>query len=100
MRTGRDMWLNALILNEFGADVRPEKSIVTPPDSRLMTICHAVLANPADNRTIDERSEEHTSELQSLTRISTAVFSLNKKSSTTQENTKINKQNKTAHLIT
>src|SRR3546814_3967281 len=48
------MWLNALILNEFGADFRPEKSIVTPRDSRLMTICHAILANPADNRTIDE----------------------------------------------
>src|SRR3546814_1699582 len=53
MRTGRDMWLNALILNEFGADVRPEKYIVTPRDSRLMTICHAILANPEDNRTID-----------------------------------------------
>src|SRR3546814_11067183 len=53
MRTGRDMWLNALILNEFGADVRPAKSIVTPRDSRLMTICHATLAHPADNRTID-----------------------------------------------
>src|SRR3546814_7406395 len=33
------------------------------------------------------RSEEHTSELQSLMRISYAVFCLNKKNNTTQENT-------------
>src|SRR3546814_4017569 len=33
-------------------------------------------------RTLDERSEEHTSELQSLMRISYAVFRLKKKTST------------------
>src|SRR3546814_4146384 len=36
--------------------------------------------------TADERSEEHTSELQSLMRISYAVFCLQKKKQQTQEN--------------
>src|SRR3546814_5562035 len=42
-------------------------------------------------RVIEERSEEHTSELQSLMRISYAVFCLKKKTTTT------NKQNYTTH---
>src|SRR3546814_3804955 len=42
---------------------------------------HELIPRPADQRAADRRcrSEEHTSELQSLMRISYAVFSLNKK---------------------
>ena len=54
MQTERDALLNALILNEFSADVRPEKHITIPRDSRLLNICQAILADPSDNRTIDE----------------------------------------------
>src|SRR3546814_8835131 len=39
----------------------------------------SVLARPADDRALGHRSEEHTSELQSLMRISYAVFCLTKK---------------------
>src|SRR3546814_2435641 len=40
---------------------------------------------PAQRREHDERSEEHTSELQSLMRISYAVFCLKKKKATQRE---------------
>src|SRR3546814_1781566 len=44
----------------------------------------AAMAGPATFSTIYTRSEEHTSELQSLMRISYAVFCLKKKTSPTQ----------------
>src|SRR3546814_9800507 len=44
-----------------------------------------------------ERSEEHTSELQSLMRISYAVFCLKKKNTTTHKKTNIKYKNKTQH---
>src|SRR3546814_1320660 len=45
------------------------------------------------------RSEEHTSELQSLMRISYAVFCLKKKNKKTQPSTTIRKRNKKKTLI-
>src|SRR3546814_9330377 len=80
-----------------------------PSNPRLLRVCNAIIADPSDPRDIDDwaalaamgrrtftrsfkqetgmglavwrqqRSEEHTSELQSLMRISYAVFSLKKK---------------------
>src|SRR3546814_1071613 len=44
---------------------------------------HEVRARLFDNQPADERSEEHTSELQSLMRISYAVFCLKKKNKST-----------------
>src|SRR3546814_9453311 len=44
-------------------------------------------ARRTDRRGLDARSEEHTSELQSLMRISYAVFCLKKKKSEQQKNT-------------
>src|SRR3546814_4013946 len=44
------------------------------------------------NQTIEARSEEHTSELQSLMRISYAVFCLKKKKKKQQNKTNINTQ--------
>src|SRR3546814_1762472 len=41
---------------------------------------------PAERRDLRTRSEEHTSELQSLMRISYAVFCLNKKNNTRKNN--------------
>src|SRR3546814_2858347 len=46
--------------------------------------------NGADVTKIEPRSEEHTSELQSLMRISYAVFCLKKKKKTTQQLTTYN----------
>src|SRR3546814_5769040 len=47
---------------------------------------HAIPLRFEDGRTSYERSEEHTSELQSLMRISYAVFCLNKKNKTNHTN--------------
>src|SRR3546814_2251823 len=46
----------------------------------------AWFAQPRMTSSMDERSEEHTSELQSLMRISYAVFCLKKKKNTSQYN--------------
>src|SRR3546814_2065736 len=47
-----------------------------------------------ESRLIDRRSEEHTSELQSLMRISYAVFCLKKKNNNNNHN---NRRNRTRH---
>src|SRR3546814_9444873 len=52
---------------------------------RLLTFARAEPARP-EMTDVDARSEEHTSELQSLMRISYAVFCLKKKKKTTQQN--------------
>src|SRR3546814_10894099 len=52
---------------------------------------------PRKGRTI--RSEEHTSELQSLMRISYAVFCLKKKKPTTHESTKQRTPTKKYHIV-
>src|SRR3546814_5857920 len=58
-----------------------------PVKRALFVTCALVLAVPADARDYGQqgavRSEEHTSELQSLMRISYAVFCLNKKNKET-----------------
>src|SRR3546814_6511714 len=56
---------------------------VGPPDQRWREIFLIRIADPAfeDQRATRGRSEEHTSELQSLMRISYAVFCLKKKKS-------------------
>src|SRR3546814_9152589 len=67
-------WRNGLGLLEnlsSEAKARAEEERYTPPLSRS--------ASPERPRGIDRRSEEHTSELQSLMRISYAVFCLKKK---------------------
>src|SRR3546814_6996614 len=51
-------------------------------------------------RSIVRRSEEHTSELQSLMRISYAVFCLKKKKKVNDRNTNINTQIKSGIMIT
>src|SRR3546814_3118385 len=52
------------------------------PADRVDPACRPVGREHADERVADERSEEHTSELQSLMRISYAVFCLKKKNTT------------------
>src|SRR3546814_2231930 len=56
-----------------------------PDDARAASRLRAVPATPRSHGCVRHRSEEHTSELQSLMRISYAVFCLQTK--------KINKQN-------
>src|SRR3546814_12018507 len=51
----------------------------------------------AAGRTADRRSEEHTSEVQSLMRISYAVFCLKKKKNTEKEHKLNNRQYKYVH---
>src|SRR3546814_9247290 len=58
---------------------QPDRNVITRP-SRL---CH-LLFKPANRLT--DRSEEHTSELQSLMRISYAVFCLKKKNKNKYKN--------------
>src|SRR3546814_7234937 len=50
-------------------------------------------AEPGARRAADRRSEEHTSELQSLMRISYAVFCLKKKKNEKKKTTKIHNYN-------
>src|SRR3546814_2319010 len=45
----------------------------------LLHVVHGLTLHELGSDAVDERSEEHTSELQSLMRISYAVFCLNKK---------------------
>src|SRR3546814_9807643 len=80
------------------ANTRPQLSSMLPflPDFRMFSFLSYVAALiTSDTR----RSEEHTSELQSLMRISYAVFCLKKKN---KKNTNINKhnttKNKTVHF--
>ncbi len=50
----REACLKSLILSEFEAELRPTGRMTAPKDSRLLNICQAILADPSDNRTIDE----------------------------------------------
>src|SRR3546814_5025660 len=63
------------------------KNAIIVSDYRMLKV------DTLDNRTISDRSEEHTSELQSLMRISYAVFCLKKKNNNTKIKTQ---QHKTA----
>src|SRR3546814_2349505 len=53
----------------------------------------------AGERSYAQRSEEHTSELQSLMRISYAVFCLKKKKSIQQQNNNYKDNNKNTHRL-
>src|SRR3546814_6481610 len=79
------------------ATTRPETMLgdvavmVHPEDERYAQLIGATVVLPLVGRKIpviaDDRSEEHTSELQSLMRISYAVFCLKKKNKQEQDNT-------------
>src|SRR3546814_5201655 len=59
--------------------VRPDASFINASPSSTYISCLGMPARPASALTATARSEEHTSELQSLMRISYAVFCLKKK---------------------
>src|SRR3546814_9239607 len=62
----------------------PSMRLSAGKNGLLATLCSAdesCLNRPATRSTVGKRSEEHTSELQSLMRISYAVFCLKKKKS-------------------
>src|SRR3546814_4696842 len=72
-RTGRGVAAsNATALDRKGAKGPKKGALRTPPTAQRRPISPRSLSKP-------RRSEEHTSELQSLMRISYAVFSLKKK---------------------
>src|SRR3546814_4441141 len=83
------------VVMAFGKPNRSVRHLLTPGQPVELAIqlnggSAKVIGLPKDNTTDvaaadpAERSEEHTSELQSLMRISYAVFCLNKKINTTQ----------------
>src|SRR3546814_6615287 len=83
---GREGRIIALLLDEVGRMPNAPYQVSMPSNPRLLRVCNAIIADPSDPRDIDDwaalaamRSEEHTSELQSLMRISYAVFCLKKK---------------------
>src|SRR3546814_5033418 len=84
----------SLFPNRQCSDGCPENSAVTSPPSRVYRIGR----NELSFRAI-ARSEEHTSELQSLMRSSYPVFCLNKKKNRTQLITRVKQQktHKTTH---
>src|SRR3546814_4440668 len=71
-RRHRSLGLRIGVAQRRGADQRLHHRPVYDPDASR-------LAASGDGRAFDVRSEEHTSELQSLMRISYAVFCLKKK---------------------
>src|SRR3546814_4722685 len=73
---------------------RQERIPVTAPDG----LDHVPAgATEVAFQLLDDRSEEHTSELQSLMRISYAVFCLKKKTTTNQNLTRIHMNSHTIH---
>src|SRR3546814_5714045 len=77
----------------FRSRALPQAQRDVAPDRHLIFghFHHEAVARPFRHRPAQERSEEHTSELQSLMRISYAVFCLKKKKTknTKQEKTRI-----------
>ena len=53
-QTIRGACLKSLILSELEEKLHPAGGMVAPSDGRLLSICQAILADPSDNRTIDE----------------------------------------------
>ena len=53
-QTMRGACLKALILSEIEEKSPPAGRMVAPSDGRLLSICQTILADPSDNRTIDE----------------------------------------------
>src|SRR3546814_1801458 len=79
----------AALLLSLSPDIDPHavrrilrRSSTTPGESHLVNAAAAIEVL-TDARPVDVRSEEHTSELQSLMRISYAVFCLKKKNEKT-----------------
>src|SRR3546814_10171959 len=66
---------------------------ITPPRGPRRVLCVVVETTCACGNG-EGRSEEHTSELQSLMRISYAVFCLKKKTTTTNNNTQVKPRHK------
>src|SRR3546814_8671598 len=63
----------------------PAELATPPPQPRLVDTRGLVVVEIIGDAALVERSEEHTSELQSLMRISYAVFCLKKKTNATDE---------------
>src|SRR3546814_6684547 len=74
-----DSWMALIVTMSFLPSARAISGVVT-------------MAQAAPSDTPQQRSEEHTSELQSLMRISYAVFCLNKKNKKTKKTIKIQQQ--------
>src|SRR3546814_4890779 len=83
-------------LVERGANITESQQFGDPLSGRFFMRIAVDVPSPVDAATLrvefapvaEERSEEHTSELQSLMRISYAVFCLKKKTPTTQKKTR------------
>src|SRR3546814_8750420 len=75
------------ILADWGADVIKIEHPVRGDTQRGFINIESSPVNPERNVMVEHRSEEHTSELQSLMRISYAVFCLKKKNKKQRTNT-------------
>src|SRR3546814_3591449 len=87
---GRSLVFIALICPDD--DVRPGRFGKDLGDRNILE--SEFFGTATDRETRDIRSEEHTSELQSLMRISYAVFCLKKKNNTKNHKKKVNINNK------
>src|SRR3546814_6550587 len=76
---------------------QPGKALLVELQIAPRDVGHAPSCNAAAHP-VGERSEEHTSELQSLMRISYAVFCLKKKKKNHRHNTRTNSSNSTPML--
>src|SRR3546814_4342203 len=80
--TKADAFLRSVFLELFGDPVSNSKRL---PLTRLGDLAKVVTGNTPPRASEHLRSEEHTSELQSLMRISYAVFCLKKKTTNNQQ---------------
>src|SRR3546814_5995777 len=79
---------------------RPPTSCTPPHPDRRYRWLHSRAHRGCSARRHRRRSEEHTSELQSLMRISYAVFCLKKKNNKKKNQNNVRQPKKTAHTYT
>src|SRR3546814_5658290 len=80
-------------------DAAMQQAAIIAPAGPLARHAHVPVKQGMCHHLVSDRSEEHTSELQSLMRISYAVFCLKKKNKTYQYNTTTNQYTKLTHQI-
>src|SRR3546814_7423871 len=94
LEQNRDGQLRSLLVNELGIDPARLVAVLhydgTPITARFIAGAIGAHLGSAVQREKVARSEEHTSELQSLMRISYAVFCLKKKKQQHDKNSKCN----------
>src|SRR3546814_2511712 len=90
LQSPRDGKIDGLVIAKF--EMQEGHVLHTAPITSIQGLGANHVERPGDRSPLAQRSEEHTSELQSLMRISYAVFCLKKKIKTILDSNKTNRQ--------